>query len=131
MESTTPHFQTACVVTRGTIQELHVGTVKRSSRRDGMLTIPLALPHSEARQANRRRHSQEHDHLKLRDDRISPAAERARQHPRLRVARNLPKQREPLLSWPLLAIRRNGLKPEVIVRVQVSVAVSRCHFDGG
>jgi len=42
----------------------------------------------------------------------------------------LTKQREPLLSWPLLAIRRNGLKPEVIVRVQVSVAVSRGHFDG-
>src|SRR6266436_6742378 len=117
MQSTTPHFQTACVVPPGPVQELHVGPVKLSSRCDGILTIPLALPHSEARQANRRRHSQEHDHLKLRDERISPAAERARQHPRLRVARSLAKQREPLLSWPLLAIRRNGQKPEVIVRV--------------
>src|SRR5258705_10765354 len=66
MHGATPHLRAAGVVPAGPLEELHVRPVKRSTRRDGVLTIAPDLPRPEAREANRRRNEQEHDQLELR-----------------------------------------------------------------
>ena len=85
VKSSTPHLGATPIIPTGPVKERDVGVVPLAARRDSLMAVAHGLARSQAGQPNGRWDDKKYNQVELRNERVSPPAERPRQHPRRRL----------------------------------------------